>query len=54
MSKDNLRQSHSAWRDIAVTQLSNANNVILGFATGFILFCVVFQDTMKISCTLAE
>ena len=40
MSKDNLRQSHSAWRDIAVTQLSNANNVILGFATGFILFCV--------------
>ena len=38
MSKDNLRQSHSAWRDIAVTQLSNANNVILGFATGFILF----------------
>lgn len=40
MRKDNLRQSHSAWRDIAVTQLSNANNTILGFSTGFIVFCL--------------
>lgn len=47
MSKDNIRQSHSAWRDIAVTQLSNANNMILGFSTGFIVFCLDKCDTIR-------
>lgn len=34
------RQIHSDYRDVSISQMSNANNVILGFATGFIIFCV--------------
>jgi hypothetical protein len=40
MSKDMKRQIHSDYRDISISQMSNANNVILGFATGFIIFCL--------------
>lgn len=46
METPSLRERHSAWRDIAVTQLSNANNTILGFSTGFIVFCLDKCDTI--------
>jgi hypothetical protein len=54
MRKDNLRQSHSAWRDIAITQLSNANNTILGFSTGFIVFCLDKCDTIRFNLNFAS
>jgi hypothetical protein len=54
MRKDNLRQSHSDWRDIAVTQLSNANNTILGFSTGFIVFCLDKCDTIRFNLNFAS
>jgi hypothetical protein len=52
MSKNDIRQSHSAWRDIAVAQLSNANNTILGFSTGFIVFCLDKCDTIRFNLNI--
>lgn len=54
MNKNNIRQSHSAWRDIAVTQLSNANNTILGFSTGFIVFCLDKCDTIRFNLNFSS
>jgi hypothetical protein len=54
MSKNNLRERHSAWRDIAVTQLSNANNTILGFSTGFIVFCLDKCETISFDINLSS
>lgn len=54
MGKKNIRESHSAWRDIAVTQLSNANNTILGFSTGFIVFCLDKCDTVRFDLNISS
>lgn len=54
MSENNLRERHSAWRDIAVTQLSNANNTILGFSTGFIVFCLDKCETISFAINLSS
>ena len=54
MKTKSLRERHSAWRDIAVTQLSNANNTILGFSTGFIIFCLDEFDTIGFDLNISS